>query len=149
MPKSPRLKIRVLPVVLVFLVFPGLTGFIHATPHDSTTHHPVAPPDTPSVSKSSLYLDDVKLKQKNDSLVLRIEGHLPTPCHYLDLPGHDRHADTLTITLMTWYDTEVICIQVLEPFVYYHELTPDRVKSTDYVRVEEHLFSLNREKSTE
>lgn len=94
-----------------------------SSPPDSSSHKPVAPPAEKSTSISAIYIDELDLISDTSGFFVKIEGNLPTPCHNISLPAYERTNDTLSISITSWYRTDGMCTQVLEPFVLYLDVT--------------------------
>jgi hypothetical protein len=88
-------------------------------PPGSSTHQPAVPSADKRIHVSTVYVDEVQLVSGSDGDMLRISGHLPTPCHQLAEPRFESAGDTLNISLESWQEPDMMCAQVLEPFVYY------------------------------
>lgn len=101
-------------------------------PPGTSTHLPETPPPDTRVQYSPAYIENAYLSGPPGHY-LHISGHLPTPCHQLAGPEFEAEGDTLHITLKSWQKPEVMCAQVLEPFVYY--LSPE----TYGIRVPAHI----------
>ena len=92
----------------------------------SSTHTPVSPPADEPVHSATVYIDSAGLASDSTGTYIRIDGHLPTPCHHLAPPEQGTTGDTLRIVLNSWQKKDVMCAQVLEPFVYYMKIaSPD------------------------
>ncbi len=95
-----------------------------AEPPESSTHAPVAPPANEPTRSAPVYLDSVEFTSAPTGMYIRISGNLPTPCHHLYPPEQNRSNDTLNVALKSWQKRDVICVQVIEPFVYYLKIAP-------------------------
>jgi len=115
------------------LMLPSMTGLCilsscasagqnRSDPPGTSTHLPEKPSDDTTVQYSPVYVDEAVMVPEPPDRYLRISGHLPTPCHNLAPPEFRMEADTLHITLKSWQKPDVVCVQVLEPFVYYLSL---------------------------
>ncbi|MEX0679923.1 MAG: hypothetical protein WD097_00950 [Balneolales bacterium] len=116
-------------IILIIATLPA--AFI--PPADSTTHSPMDPPGYADYPISPVYIDDIQWTFCDARPFIRIEGHLPTPCHQLAPPAQQEHGDTLIIDLASWHKADVSCAQVLEPFIYYHPVSTRNI--TDPVRI--------------
>ncbi len=90
-----------------------------ADPPGPSTHTPVAPSGKEEIRVSPVYIDDTELISNATGTYLHVSGHLPTPCHQLAPPVKHTENDTLHLTITSWQKKDVMCAQVLEPFVYY------------------------------
>ena len=90
---------------------------------DPTTHNPQSPGRDQAVTRSQVFVDAAWLTGHKSRRFVHITGHLPTPCHRLDMPEVRASEETMTIELRSWQTEGVICMQVLQPFVYLHEIT--------------------------
>ena len=115
--------------------------YLMATPADSSTHLPAISPDRATITTSPVYIDDLKIFSDSSHLYIRVKGHLPTPCHHLTVPEHQWDHDTLSVTLSSWMETDVMCVQILEPFVYYHNISETTKHTPVRIRFNEHTIS--------
>ncbi len=106
-----------------------------AAPPESSTHTPVAPPTSEPIQSSPVYLDSIELASDTTGTYIRISGHLPTPCHQLYPPQRDPSKDSLRVVLTSWQKRDVICAQVLEPFVYYMKIAPPEEPIPEFIFV--------------
>jgi len=98
------------------------SGQTRSEPPGTSTHQPEKPGNDTDVPFSPVYVEEAVMVPDPPDRYLRISGHLPTPCHHLATPEFRMDADTLHITLKSWQKPDVMCAQVLEPFVYYLSL---------------------------
>lgn len=68
-------------------------------------------------------MDELDLISDTSGFFVKIEGNLPTPCHNISLPAYVRTKDTLSISITSWNRTDLMCTQVLEPFLLYLDIT--------------------------
>ncbi len=115
------------------LMMPSVPGFCmlsacasggqsRSEPPGTSTHQPEDPPGDSNIQYSPVYVEQAVMATDPPDRYLRISGHLPTPCHHLATPEFRMEADTLHITLKSWQKPDAVCVQVLEPFVYYLSL---------------------------
>ena len=97
-------------------------GQNRSDPPGASTHLPEKPSGDTTVQYSPVYVEQAVMAPDPPDRYLRISGHLPTPCHHLATPEFRMEADTLHITLKSWQKPDAVCVQVLEPFVYYLSL---------------------------
>ncbi|MDG5768169.1 hypothetical protein QA596_11945 [Balneolales bacterium ANBcel1] len=125
MQKSPQLKIdTTAAIVLTFVLAIACSTEELA---ERSTHRPAEPENSRNISSGPVYVEALGLKEDNSKAFLQIKGHLPTPCHRLSPPVRHQHSDTLSITLSSWQRSDVMCAQVLEPFVFYLELNDEEL----------------------
>lgn len=119
---QPRLS---LPAIIpgLFLLLPLAINTFTAEPPDSSTHTPSPPPEEITTQPSPVYVDEASVETDSSGTRLRIQGHLPTPCHFLNPPEARIDNDTLYINLSSWHKSGRTCVQVLEPFVYYYTIS--------------------------
>lgn len=109
-------------------------------PPGTSTHLPEKPSGD-TVQYSPVYVEQAVMASDPPDRYLRISGHLPTPCHHLAPPEFRMEADTLHITLKSWQEPDVMCAQVLEPFVYYLSLAAYDKPVPALIRVNEEPVS--------
>ena len=114
-------------------------------PPGTSSHHPETPPPDIRVQYSPAYIENADYLSGPPGHYLHISGHLPTPCHQLAEPEFETEGDTLHITLKSWQKPEVMCAQVLEPFVYY--LSPESygIRVPEHIRVNGEAITLKEE----
>ena len=141
MQKSPRSKISILVGFAISLMFlqagcaaTSTTENSHSPIADSSTHQPGVPENSRSTESGEVFVDELEIITDNSGRYLRIEGSLPTPCHHLSPPERKWESDTLSVSLTSWHDTEMMCAQVLEPFVYYYDLEDDNGDNAALIR---------------
>lgn len=88
-----------------------------------STHTPRTPDRDQAVTHSRVFVDAAWLTEHESRLFVHITGQLPTPCHRLFEPEVTVSDDKITIEMSSWQAEGVICMQVLQPFVYLHEIT--------------------------
>lgn len=119
-----------------------LHGFSFADPPGESTHKPVHPPKPDRTETSRVYIDKLTPLVGSGRIFLRIEGHLPTPCHNLGIPARHVRQDTLAISLNSWQESGRICAQVLEPFVYYMEISGPETPEPELIKLNDQSVSL-------
>lgn len=126
-----------------FFAFFLFTPFFCAAfvPPDSSTHHPYAPPADKDIYHSGVFIDSISTYSDTTGFFIRIEGSLPTPCHALYPPALTIEQDTLSLKMVSWQEKGLMCIQVIEPFLYFHPLPEEKKPETKWIRVNEITIS--------
>lgn len=107
-----------------------------------STHEPSSPPESDRTETSQIFIDELSPLVSDGRLFLRIEGHLPTPCHNLGIPEWQLRRDTLSVSMNSWQKSGQMCAQVLEHFVYYMEISEPGTPEPQVIRLNDHTVSL-------
>lgn len=104
----------------------------------------LTPAAGPGIQQTSIYIDSVKIIDREAVPSLLLVGNFPDGCTHIGHADHQFPGRYPSITITAWRDSGASCTQALVSFSYiYKQLPGEYLASIDSVRINQHLYPVD------
>lgn len=103
----------------------------------------LSPPETQDYTQSKVYVDSVKIVDRENQKALLIYGNFSNGCTKLHKVSHSVENDYLQLSLTGWQPEGKMCSQALVPFSFIYEQVPqEQIESFETVNINGNSYSI-------
>lgn len=139
-----RMKYLSLCILLVLMIgcAKSESGNAQQTTYPNLTQ--LSPPDIQEYTDSKVYVDSVKVIDRDNQKALLIYGNLSNGCTRLHKASHSIENDFLQLTLTGWQPEGKMCSQALVPYSFIYEQVPqEQLERFETVNINGNSYSIS------